>query len=290
MSKGTILLLARYRLLISRMVLGYAFLFLLVRWAEHLLPYQLLQPPMARTGYDMTAWFFKLSGLSWWLVENPLGAKAFTVLLLLSGLLAFCFPKERWFVIPFSIFYFFYSVCFNLYLTHAAHLNAMMVWALFACWPRKDTDFAWLWLGFRYYACWAFGSTFLMKLVNGAFWQWDFGLLATQANQADFLFHFPDTWQADVYSWLFRHPFLLNLGAKILMLAEGCFIIGFFTRGADRLLLVLAFFILLLTFLFAEVFFAEMLVMVLAFFPLRWWARLWLLTTPGSIHKFFTSS
>lgn len=282
--------LARYRVLISRCVLGFALLFLGVRGLEHLLPHQLLQPAIPRANYDFTDWLFKLSGLSYWLTQNTFTSRLFSTLLFLSGLLAFCVPRERILTLSFGLLYFLYSICFTTYLTHPALLNAALVWALFALFPKTDTGFGWTWEGFRYYACWPFASTFLLKLIHGAFWQWDFGIIEAKGNLADYLFHFPDTGFAAVCYWLFQHPFLVNAGGKLFMLAEGFFLLGFFTRRFDRLLIVLSFFILLLTYLFADVFFAETLIIVFAFFPKVWWQRIWQATTPRAIHKLFASS
>lgn len=278
---------ASYRVLISRCVIGFAVLFLIVRWLEHLLPHQLLQPAIPRANYDLTDWIFKLSGLSYWLTQNNFMARLFSFLLLSTGCLAFIFPRAHRMTILFSLLYFLYTVCFTTYLTHQAHLTAVMVWALFSLWPKNDSTFALVWEGFRYYACWPFASTFLLKVIHGAFWQWDFGMIAAQAGMADYLYHFPDTWFAEICYRLFQHPFLVNAGAKVFMLLEGMFLIGFFTRKYDRLLILLSVLILFQTYLFADVFFAETLVLTFALFPISWWRRIWLFTTPASIHKLF---
>lgn len=281
---------APYRLLISRCIIGFALIFLFIRGMENLLPYQLLQPAIPRATYDFTDWFFKLSGLSYWLVQNPPTAVLFTVLLFITGLLAWWQPRVRVFVISFTVLYFLYTLSFTIYLTHKAHLNAVMTWALIACWPKRDETFQITWEGFRYFALWPFASTFLLKLINGAFWQTAFGELSVKGNLADYLFYFPDTWFAQLCSWLVRHPSMLDVGAKLFMLCEGFFILGYFTRKFDRWFILLAVLILFQTYLFADVLFAEMLVMVFAFFPEAWWERLYRFTTPAGIHNLFTSS
>lgn len=138
MSEAILPELSARRTLISRCVTGFAVLFLVVRWLEHLLPYQLLQPAIPRASYDFTDWLFKLSGLSYWLTQQAFTSKLFSALLMLTGLLSFCFPLERKFTISFSLLYFIYTICFTTYLTHPALLNAAMVWALFTTWPKSN--------------------------------------------------------------------------------------------------------------------------------------------------------
>ena len=235
--------------------------------------------------YDLTLWVYKLSGLAYLVAQLPWTAHLFTALLFISGLLAYWFPLQRRFTILFTLLFFLLSLNFSFYLTHGSHYLAGFVWLLCCLWLRKDERFILLWEGMRYYTCWIYGMAFLLKVIGGAFFQWNAGLFSCQENLAGYLHQNPDTATAHLYYQLFQHPYVLNIGHKIVCLLEGAFLIGFFTKRWDKWLIVSMFVIHISTYLFADVFFAELMILALTLIPINGWKWLWYRTVPASIHS-----
>ena len=267
--------LAPYRPVIIRVTLLYYLAFLLWRGYSHVLPYELLHPTLTKMHYDLSFWLFKLTGLDVLLVQNNAGALIFSGSVIALCLLSILFPKKRVFIVPFTLLYFLLAVASNIYLCHSAHYLGCMVWLPIAFWAAKDENFDLLWEGMRYYACWIYASAFLWKVVNGAFFQWDAGILTFKMNLAEYLYHNPDTVMAHIYYYLLPHPFIFNLGHKIVTLAEGVFLIGFFTKKYDAALIIWAFFIFISIYCFSDVFFAELLVLIIPLMPERTWQRIY---------------
>jgi hypothetical protein len=277
--------LAPYRVVISRTLIGLCLFFLVWRGLSGLLPHQLQQPVLTSFHYDITMWLYKLSGLAYLVAQQPQTSVLFTILLFATGVLSWWFPLQRRFTIPFTFLFFLLAVNFNFYLTHNSHYLAGFVWLLFCLWPSKEEHFALFWDGLRYYACWIYGGAFVWKLLYGAFFQWDAGVLSCRENLAGYLFQNPETMTAHFYYWMFDHPILLNLGHKMVCLAEGAFLLGFFTRRFDKHLILMLFLIHLSTWLFADVFFAELMILGLTFIPVNAWQWLWYKTVPNSVHQ-----
>lgn len=273
---------AKFRVLISRAVIGCMLTFLLLRWFSGLLPHQLLSPRLTGRNFDFTQWFLKLTGIAQATVTGGWTSKVFILILSLTGILAFLFPLQRRFVWPFTMLFFVLAVVTNIYLTHNAHYLAGAVWLSFCLWPKRDENFEILWEGARYYTCFVYAAAALWKVWGGAALQWDNGFLVAKANLSGYLFLNPETSMAQVYYWFFDHPWLLNLGQKVILLAEGILIVGFFTKKYDGWLIGLLFFIHLGTYLFADVFFAELLILALPLLSLHFWKRIWERTVPSA--------
>lgn len=261
-----------YRKTITRTVVAFCLLMLAWRGFGHILPHQLMSPPLVHSGYDLAYWLIRLSHLDQLLIQDQTGAYVFTILIFSSLGLLFLYPLNRLIAASAAALYFLYTVCFHLYLTHTLHYQAGMVLMLFAFTARKDSFDLW-WETMRYFACFAFFTAFCWKLVYGSFFQWDFGVLSMKQNLAGYLLHYPDTGMAQLYYFFITNPWIPDLGHKLVVLAEGLFLVGFFTRRADRLLIGLQLFIFLSIYLFADVFFAELLVLVLPFLTNDTWKR-----------------
>src|SRR4051812_41351234 len=101
---------ALYRQLITRVVMLYYLLFLLWRGYCHLLPFQLNSPAITKMHYDLSFWFFKLSGLNALLVQNEVVSIVFSILMIVFCILCILFPRKKLLIIPFSIAYFFLAL------------------------------------------------------------------------------------------------------------------------------------------------------------------------------------
>lgn len=265
---------APYRVLITRAVLLYYVLFILLRWYSHLLPAQLLDPSLTKMHYDLSFWLFRLSGLDGALVHNAIGTALFSIAIVGLCILSLLFPLRRGFIISFSLVYFLMALTSNIYLCHSAHYLGCMVWLSVAFWASSDDNFDLMWEGMRYYCCWIYASAFIWKVVNGSFFQWDAGILTFKMNLAEYLYHNPDTAMAHFYYYFIQHPLFVNIGHKIVALAEGLFIIGFFTKKYDKILIITALLIFVSLYIFSDVFFAELLALIFPLVSINGWKKL----------------
>jgi len=189
------------------------------------------------------------------------------------GYLYGVYPLKRIFIIPFTLLFIMLGVVFNLNIAQNSHLLVAMMFILFAFWPRKDADFELLWEGMRYYACWVYASAFVWKIINGGIFQPDFGEISFKVNVAWILYENPHGIWASLYAFFLRHPFLLNQGARLLFFMEGLFIAGFFTKKWDMVLIALIVMIHIATWIFSDVVFIEIGVLIFTFLPERVWRR-----------------
>ena len=124
-----------------------------------------------------------------------------------------------------------------------------------------------MWEGMRYYICYIYVMSFIWKLwISNSFFYWNQGIGSVKLNLAEYIYHYPGTLMSSIFTFFIAHPYLLNMGNTFIFLLEGTMIIGFFTKRFDRILLLLPVVIHLCTYIFADVFFIEMLASVFVFF------------------------
>ncbi|MEO6330037.1 MAG: hypothetical protein ABIO55_13965, partial [Ginsengibacter sp.] len=117
------------------------------------------------------------------------------------------------------------------------------------------------------YICYIYVMSFIWKIgINNSFFYWNQGVGSAKINLAEYIYHNPDSYMSSIFNFFLAHPLLLNTGNTFIFLLEGLMVIGFFTKKYDRLLMVFPMIIHLGTYIFADVFFIEMLVLIFAFF------------------------
>lgn len=265
---------ATNRVIITRLAMLHCLCCLLLRAYSHTLPMQLAQPVLTRSGYNITHLLYNMSGIGPLLTQHHIISVLFTLALFAVVILLLLFPRRFWLAIVFALLFLLLIVTTNVYVGFNQHYLFLLWIGMLPFCSRRDSTFGLLWEGARYYACWVYGSTFILKLINGAMWQWDYGAMTMKEQIAEYIFLNPHTSLTDFYTWLIRHPDLVNIGQKLVFLAEGLFLIGFFTRRYDRLLIASGLVIFITTTLFANVFFIEQLgIMILLLLPAAQWVK-----------------
>jgi hypothetical protein len=82
-----------------------------------------------------------------------------------------------------------------------------------------------------------------------------------------FMVQHPDSIFTILYSWVISHPSVAYLGFLIMILMQGCMIIGFFTKRCDRWLFWIPIIFHTVNLLFIDVFFYELLILDLTLLP-----------------------
>lgn len=257
----------KVRIVISRLVFGFMFIFLLFRFFLHVTPSHLLQPSLFILNFDFSYWAYKFSGLPNLIIYNQTGAVFFDCCLFLFCFLSILFPLKQIFVMPFGILFLIYAITYNTFIVHHAHPLAVMTLITLPFWVKKNESWKLLWEGMRYYICYIYALSFIWKVFLGkAFWDWNQGVITTKYNLVEYIYHNPDSTMTSIYKFFITHPLLLNAGNTFVILLEGLMVIGFFTKKYDRYLIWLPVIIHLSTYFFADVFFIEWLVLIFVFF------------------------
>ena len=117
-----------------------------------------------------------------------------------------------------------------------------------------------MWEAMRYFGLFIYADAFLWKLVRLTFLQADQGILILKRNLTPYLYYHKQTFFGDLYTWLLKHPYLVQVLFFSGFIAEGLFLVGFFTKRFDRYLFYLSF-LMPLGFLFlSDALFFELLI------------------------------
>ena len=259
--------LVKERIVISRLVFIFMFIFLLFRFFLHVTPSHLLQPSLFILNFDFSYWAYKFSGFSNLIISDNAGAIFFDSFLFLFCFLSILFPLKQIFVVPFGFLFLIYAITYNTFIVHHAHPLAVMMLITLPFCVKKNESWKLLWEGMRYYICYIYTMSFIWKVFLGnAFWDWDQGIITTKYNLVEYMYHNPSSMMTSIYKFFITHPQLLNAGNTFVILLEGLMVIGFFTKRYDRYLLFLPIIIHFSTYFFSDVFFIEWLVLIFVFF------------------------
>jgi hypothetical protein len=213
---------------------------MLYKWLNGLWLYQ-AQPYFIYLRKDLTTWLFMQTRLQQWLLNNKQGWFLFDILFYSMPLIYFLIYKfKKRFAstvgIIMLIVNFCYIQCYALYPINS--IEAQIAWMLFPILfiTKKEKTFALLFDGLRYFFLFFFASAAAWKIGQGGIFNIDqmSAVLLFQHNQL--LTNSPGYWQTNILYYLIQHPVLsycIYLSAAIL---EASFIIGFFTKKVDRLL------------------------------------------------------
>lgn len=255
------------RIVLCRLVFSFILLSLIFRFLLNTTPSHLLQPPLFNLNLDLTYWLYQYLRIPQLIVYNEAGAIIFDILLFGCCITTILFPSKRIIIIFFSILFLVYAITYNTYIVHHAHPLTVLTLITVPFWCKKLKNWKLMWEGMRYYVCYIYAMSFIWKaFISNSFFFWNDGVGSVKLNVAEYMYHYPGTAVTSIYAFFIEHPYLLNIGNTFIFLLEGLMVIGFFTKKYDRILMMLPVIIHLSTYVFADVFFIEMLVLIFAFF------------------------
>ncbi len=236
---------------------------LLYAFFSHTMLHQLQGPVLQYPYVDPSYWVMVLSGVPGFLVGHYWAALVFDVCLFASCVLVLVFPGRRWLVAVFFVLYVVFFFTYNLYGNWHTSSKAGVLLAPLPFMTSDQRRFRLLWEGLRYFTLFIYFDAFLWKLFRGTWLHADQGILIIRENLAAYLYHHPSTMQARLYYWFLLRPGLVDWLFKLGWLAEGVFVVGFFTRKYDQWLLVVFLALPFGFFFFADAFFFELYVLAL---------------------------
>jgi hypothetical protein len=246
---------------ICRLVFTFILLSLLYSFFSHTLVHQ-LQAPVLRFPYvDPSYWILHLASIPEFITGHFIVAGLFDGTLFLTCILTLLFPASRSFIIFFFGLYLIYFITFNSYgaLHTGSKIGILLMPIPFMA--RGPRSFTYLWQGMRYLALFVYADAFLWKFFR---WTWltnDQAILVIKKNLTAYLYFNAHTAQANVYRWFLLHPSVANWLFKAGILAEGTFLLGFFTTKFDRYLFLLSILLPVGFLFFADAFFFELIIL-----------------------------
>jgi hypothetical protein len=126
---------------------------------------------------------------------------------------------------------------------------------------RSDLSWNFLWESARYYICYLYSISFIWKAFGGkSLIFWNMGANSLKANMVEYIYYYPASIWTSLYKFLIVHPYIINIGTILIFVLEGAMVIGFFTKKFDSIILFFPIIIHVSTYLFADVFFFDMLI------------------------------
>jgi hypothetical protein len=226
------------RSFITRLVFGVIFLILLLKLFSHTLLHQLESPVLKFAFIDPIYLLFTISGFSEFIIERHWLSLIIDILMMVSVLAVLIYPLRRIYVIVFSVAYFIYFIIYNLYGMHHVHSTIGILFIVLPFWAKTNRRFDALWEAVRYYTLLIYSIAFFWKLIRGSWFNSGQALAILQYNLSEYIFHNPEAWQTDVYTFFIQNHYFLDILHIVAIAMEGVFMIGFFTKRFDHWLIL----------------------------------------------------
>jgi len=249
------------RILLCRIAFSFILFMLIYLAVSNALFHQLRSPVLKYPYVDPVYWLMHLLRIPDAVVSNYTVAYVFDILLFASCAGCILFPLKRIFIGLFLVTYFIYFITFNSYGGHHTHAGVGILLIPVPFLFRKNITFSLLWQALRYYTLFIYVSAFLWKLFRLSFLDENHGLLIVKNNLAQYLYYNPDTLLSKFYWWILQHSFWVNAFYIGGIVAEGIFIIGFFTKKYDKYLLLVSLIMVIGFWLLADALFFPLLVL-----------------------------
>jgi len=200
------------------------------------------QPIFFNFNHDLTELLLLATGIPKWMIAHPASFLYADVLVLLTPtlLLGFYIKKGRFsrlLGVFFSFLLGFYLLLANIF--WQVHPEPFILYVLLSAvfWTKSEKGFYTLLSGCRYYFLYIFVSAALWKVLRGGLFNGGEMSRILLQHHSDLLTGACDSLSCRVYIFLIGHPALswwLYFGGVLL---EASFLIGFFTRRRDKMLL-----------------------------------------------------
>lgn len=255
----------------ARIIFAWLFVILVYFFINHSLLSQLQGPVLVYPGSDNSAWILHILNLPGFLLRHHWAALLFDMLLTCSCIVCIIIPQQRaatWICVAgIWILYFCYASAAGKYYAQIGYLLAPIP---FLALSEKRFDI--LWNLFRYWVCFLYVSAGVYKIAYGGFgYEGNMSEIVWQSNAEWFIFN-PDGWLFSFREYLATHPSLAQWFFRLAVLVDLSLLIGFFTKKADRWLLLLLIGFHCANFMILGISFVEQSLIFAPFLPWHKWA------------------
>ena len=226
---------------------------LIFKWCNHMLLYQ-QQPIFIYDTFDVVSWLFMQTGIHQWMLQTK-HFLFFDLLFYSAPLLLFFTAHKKPKLTSIAAVYvllvnWIYLQCYFLY--PISSYTIFIVWLIFPSIfiARKHETFLLLFEGARYFFLYFFLSAGIWKIANGSIFNPDQLSAILLDQHKEMLTNSTDYWLSHFYQFIInhKHVFLILMYLTVTLM-ELSFIIGFFTKRFDGVLIIIYF-----VFLFADYF------------------------------------
>jgi hypothetical protein len=249
----------------------YVSVFLFASWCysafSGTLVHQLEKPVWPWLYADPSYWTLFFTGIPNRITQNLSLAYTFDSAILFSIMALFLVPDRVWMARILWCLFGIYVITLNAYGMHHASNKAGLWWMITPFCFRDLKRVTWVWQALRYYALFIFVAAAGWKISRGAWLHPNQGILIVQKNLIQYVFEFPNQPLAKLYQWVFAHPAVANALYLIGVLLEGSFMVGYFTKKWDRVLIGFAWILCIGFWWMADAFIFELLVLFLTLLP-----------------------
>ncbi|MFN8292705.1 MAG: hypothetical protein U0T72_03205 [Chitinophagales bacterium] len=229
-----------------------------------------LAPPLVFPSIDNAYWALLGSGVYKFVVEHGLLTVLFDIALLAMPLLIVFLPTRQWLFILFLLLAVFYFLAQNIIAGHHFHSFVGVVFlSLPFCFGAKR--FEHLWRAMRYYTLFVFVSAALWKIARGNIFETYQMVYILKAQHAQFLYEQPTSIHAMLLRWLMAHSGFCTVLLFSAVAIQLFFLVGFFTRKADLVLLGLMVLFVIVNYAVMRIVSFELLVLGLTLLPSEFW-------------------
>ncbi len=219
------------------------YILMIYKWMNGLFLYQ-LQPFIFNTRFDYNTWILMNTGIHKWLINNPVGCFSLDLAFYISPIAYLILyqtkPKASLvFAGLMLVINFIYVECYTLY--PANSIESFTAWLLFPLLLMMPTisSFYFIINGLRYFFLFVLSSAAIWKFVQLGIFNSEqmSGVLLYQ--HKEFLATSPSAFYTKFIYWLINHPTISFAFYAIATILELIFLIGFFTKKRDNILILL---------------------------------------------------
>lgn len=216
----------------------FAMIWLVYRFWGNTLFSQLAAPVLIYPSIDNTFWIFHVLNIPNFVTQHQFIATIFDLLLFFFPIL-FIKTQNKWFAVGYTLLIATYHIVFATYSAHHFHsLIGLIVISITFC-TADEVRHQRLWEAARYYFLFVMASAALWKLFRGAPFYPNQMVNILKAQHAQYFAEHHSSLFTHFYQFLIQNSAIAQSLYWLAILLELVFLVGFFTKKWDKLLLVL---------------------------------------------------
>ncbi len=220
----------------SRWFFYFAMIWVMYRFWGNTLFSQLAEPILMNPGIDNTFWLFHWLNIPAFITQHQFIATIFDLLLFFFPIL-FIKGQNKWYAVGFTTLIATYHIVFATYSAHHFHSLMGLFIISITFWTADEARHQRLWEGARYYFLFIMVSAALWKLFRGAAFQPDQMVNILKAQHAQYFAEHGSAGLGAFYQYLIQNNAIAQCFYWLAIVLELTFLIGFFTKKWDKLLL-----------------------------------------------------
>jgi hypothetical protein len=224
----------------SRWFFYFAMIWLVYRFWGNTLFSNLAEPVLVYPSIDNIFWLFHWLNIPAFITQHQLIATVFDLLLFFFPIL-FIKAPNKWFAIAYTILITVYNIVFATYSAHHFHSLMGLIIISTTFWTADEARHQRLWEAARYYFLFVMASAALWKICRGSAFQPDQMVNILKAQHAQYFAEHGSTGLGAFYHYLIQNTAIAQGIYWLAIVLELAFLVGFFTKKFDKLLLLFFF-------------------------------------------------